>query len=90
MLVYMNWKTDFDTQINKIRDLFKVKLNVIRSETIKKEKERKREKEWEREKKERERERDREKKRERKRDFKYLLTLMGLWVTLIKPYFFWV
>ena len=39
---------------NKIRDLFKVKLYAIRSETKKKERERKKDREKEREKKERE------------------------------------
>ena len=50
--------------LNKIRDLFKVKLYTIKSETKK-----------EREKKERERERERE-SRECEQDFKYLLTLI--------------
>ena len=52
-----------DAYYNKIRDLFKVKLYTIRSETKKKEREReKKEREREREKKNREREK---KKRER-------------------------
>ena len=46
--------------INKIRDLFKVKLYIIRSET----------------KREREREKKREREREKERDFKYLLTII--------------
>ena len=69
---------------NKIRDLFKVKLSTIRSETKKKSKrEREREKKGDkkkeieekmREKKEREKKKERE--REKERDFKYLLPLM--------------
>ena len=51
--------------MNKIRDLFKVKLYIIRSETKKKERER--------EKRERKK---RERKKEREGDFKYLLTLI--------------
>ena len=56
--------------LNKIRDLFKVKLYIIRSE-IKRERER--------EKREREDKGERERKREKKKregDFKYLLTLI--------------
>ena len=50
-----------DIRYNKIRDLFKVKLYVIRSETIKKRKrERERKGVRERKKRERERETDRE------------------------------
>ena len=41
----------FDHDMNKIRDLFKVKLYTIRSETKKREKEREREREREPEKK---------------------------------------
>ena len=59
--------------LNKIRDLFKVKLYTIRSETKKRarESEKKKEREWknEREKKKRE-------KKKREKDFKYLLTLI--------------
>ena len=74
----------FKKERNKIRDLFKVKLFSIRSET----KYVKREREKKRERKKREGEREREKKTERERDFKYLLTLIltgGSQVTLINP-----
>ena len=54
-IIVLMWKNNFDTKLNKIRDLFKVKLYTIRSET-KKEQEREIEK-WERERSERERER---------------------------------
>ena len=65
---------------NKIRDLFKVKLYTIRSETKKRERERKKSEESERERKKREREKKKwereKKKRENELDFKYLLTLI--------------
>ena len=63
--LYIDWSDKNEhskKRINKIRDLFKVKLYTIRSET----------------KREREREREREKRerKKRERDFKYLLTLI--------------
>ena len=65
----MSWQRALIKTRNKIRDLFKVKLYIIRSETKKK----KREREREREKRERKK---RERKKEREGDFKYLLTLI--------------
>ena len=53
-----------DRYVNKIRDLFKVKLYAIRSETKKKERQREKKKERQREKKKRETETDRDRERE--------------------------
>ena len=63
-------------RFNKIRDLFKVKLNTIRSETKKKREVREREKKKRKNKREREKREKEKKEREKERDFKYLLTLI--------------
>ena len=59
--------------LNKIRNLFKVKLYTTRSETKRERKKREREK---REKEKKKEKKKRERERERKRDFKNLLTLI--------------
>ena len=56
LLIFPHWSSEFEASIksNKIRDLFKVKLYIIRSETKKREGEREKREKRERKKREKE------------------------------------